>query len=135
MRTAFPYLLAAFALGAPSLGFAAPLDCPDAPAVFGEADAGTTMLRDLARTIGSAGQDGQSPASIADDLRAKYPRAGDADIADIMITAYCTWLDTDAPEDQRSESNVSKFEQQVYDAVFEGPPPPEYKTQDWIRGN
>lgn len=52
-----------------------------------------------------------------------------------MITAYCTYLNQDASVSHRSEETVKAFETQVYDAVFGGAPPQDYKKQGWLWGN
>ncbi len=142
MKNTFTYLLASFVFGAPSLGLAAPTDCPDAPAVFGEAGAGTATLQTLADKIGTAGHDEEGVdkalSSLTDGLREQYPDASDAEVADMLIAAYCSWLTQAIPggdEDQQNEQQVQNFEQKVYQIVFEGPPPPEYKRQGWLYGN
>ncbi|WP_023851583.1 hypothetical protein [Ponticoccus alexandrii] len=56
-------------------------------------------------------------------------------MADIMITAYCTFLNADTPPDHRAEATVNAFEQETYDAVFGGTPPESYPRQGKLYGN
>ncbi len=140
MKNTVAFLLASFVLGAPSLGLAAPLDCPDAPAVFSEAGAGADALQVIADKIGTAGHDDEeiekNLSSIAYELRKEYPKARDAEVADMLIAAYCSWLAKAIPGgDEQSEQEVLAFEQRVYQVVFQGPPPPEYERQGWLYGN
>ncbi|MFZ5963046.1 hypothetical protein ACOXXX_08865 [Thalassococcus sp. BH17M4-6] len=128
-------LVTVAALSAPALVAAQPLDCPQPAPVFAEADANTFDLAKLAQTVGTTDLGGDSLHAVAEQIRADYPDASDADVADIMITAFCTYLNTDAPADHRSEANVNAFEQQAYIAVFGGPPPESYPRQGWLYGN
>ncbi|MFD1342596.1 hypothetical protein [Litorisediminicola beolgyonensis] len=128
-------LVSAACLAAPALVSAQPLDCPAPAPVFSEADATPLDLSTLAQTVGSTELDGASLHAVADQVRSDYPDASDADIADILITAFCTYLKTDAPESHRSEANVTAFEQEAYDAVFGGAPPQDYPRQGWLYGN
>lgn len=128
-------LLTALCLSAPMLASAQPLDCPAPAPVFTAADAEPFDLSQLAQTVGQAELDGTSLRKVAEGIRADYPEAKDADVADIMITAFCTYLNTDAPKDHRSESNVRAFESEVYDAVFGGAPDQSYEKQGWLYGN
>ena len=73
--------------------------------------------------------------SIAAQIRADYPDASDADVADIMITAFCTHLNAGTPPNDHSEANVTAFEKETYNAVFGGPPPESYPRQGWLYGN
>lgn len=118
----------------PALAPAEPLDCPDAPAVFSRGGGGAAGLDSLSRRVGSAELRGSDLRDIASGMRKDYPDAGDAEIADLMITAYCHYLD-EAPADHRDEGAVRDFEQQVYAAVFGGPPPETYPRQGWLYGN
>ena len=68
-------------------------------------------------------------------LRCAAVQTTDAEVADIMITAFCSYLNTDAPADHRSASNVQAFEEHAYDAVFGGAPPESYSRQGWLYGN
>lgn len=128
-------LLTALCLSAPAFASAQPLDCPEPAPVFTAADAQSFDLSQLAVTVGTADLDGKSLRRVAGNIRSDYPEAADADVADVMITAFCTYLNTDAPADHRSESNVRAFETQVYDAVFGGAPDPSYEKQGWLYGN
>lgn len=130
----FP-LLTVLCLASPALAFADPLDCPAPAPVFASAAANPLDLPQLAQMVGTADLDGTSLRTVAETLRNDYPDASDADVADIMITAFCTYLNADAPPDHRSEANVSAFETQVYRAVFGGPAPESYTKQGWLYGN
>ena len=128
-------LVSALCLSSPAFAAADALDCPEPAPVFAEADANTFDLSKLAQTVGTAELDGQSLGKVAEQIRSDYPEATDADVADIMITAFCTYLNTDAPADHRSEANVNAFEQEAYNAVFDGTPPESYERQGWLYGN
>ena len=122
-------------LSAPALAQTQPLECPQPAPVFAEAGSNALDLSQLAQTVGTAQLDDQSLYSVAQQIRGDYPDATDADVADIMITAFCTYLNTDAPADHRSEANVRGFEQATYNAVFGGPPPHDYPLHGWLYGN
>ena len=119
----------------PAIVSAQALECLDPAPVFAEADATTFDLAQLAQTVGTAELDGNSLRTIAQQIRGEFPAASNADVADIMITAFCTYLNDDAPADHRDQENVAAFEQQTYDAVFGSPPPPTYKRHGWLYGN
>ena len=125
-------LMTALCMSAPALAMAAPLQCPEPAPVFGEADAKPLDLKQLAQTVGTAELDDKSLYTVAQDIRADYPKAKDADVADIMITAYCNYLNTDTPPDHRSRATVNSFEKQTYNAVFGGTPPESYPRQGWL---
>ncbi|EBA09694.1 hypothetical protein [Sagittula stellata] len=133
-RTLLP-LLTVLCLSSPALVAAQSLECPEPAPVFTEAGAHDFDLQQLAQRVGTADLDGQSLGTIAKEIRSEYPDAKDADVADIMITAFCNYLNTNAPSDHRSEANVAAFENQVYDAVFGGAPAKTYKRQGWLYGN
>lgn len=128
-------LLTALCLSSPALAATQPLECPEPAPVFSAADSNALDLSQLAQKVGTADLDGTSLRTVADQIRVDYPDAKDGDVADIMITAFCTYLNADAPPDHRSEANVRAFEKQVYDAVFGGPPAETYKRQGWLYGN
>lgn len=135
MKRSLFTVAAALCLSSASLAAAQDLDCPEPAAVFTAADAGAFDLPKLARDVGSAELDGDALGKIVGKIRSDYPEATDAEVADIMITAFCTYLNTDTPADHRSEEHVSAFEQQAYDAVFNGPAPESYPRQGWLYGN
>ena len=135
MKRSILTVVTAVCLSAPAFVAAQSLECPDPAPVFTEADAGTFDLAQLAQSVGAAELDGQSLYAVAEKIRDDFPNAADADVADIMVTAFCTYLNSDAPADHRSEANVLAFENQVYDAVFGGTPPESYSRQGWLYGN
>ena len=81
----------ALCLSSASLAAAQDLDCPEPAAVFTAADAGAFDLPKLARDVGSAELDGDALGKIVGQIRSDYPEATDAEVADIMITAFCRW--------------------------------------------
>lgn len=132
----FPLIaLATLCLASPALADEQPLACAQPAPVFTDAESSPLDLSHLAQTVGTAELDGQSLDAVAGQIREDYPDATDAEVADIMITAFCSYLNTDAPADHRSASNVQAFEEQAYDAVFGGAPPESYSRQGWLYGN
>lgn len=125
-------LVTALGLAAPALAMAQPLECPEPAPVFAEIHKDPIDLTQLAQTVGTAELDGDTLYNVAQKIRGEFPKAQDADVADIMITAYCTYLNTDAPASHRDEANVTAFEQQTYNAVFGNTPPEDYKRQGWL---
>ncbi|NIZ11986.1 hypothetical protein [Phaeobacter sp. HF9A] len=111
-------LVTVLCLSSPALVSAEPLDCPNPSAVFTEAGGGTFDLAALAQKVGTAELDGDNLSTIAQELAKAHPDATKADIADIMITAFCNYLNTDAPANHRSEAFVTNFENQVSIAVY-----------------
>ena len=132
MKPQFFPLVLALGLTAPVFAMAAPLACPEPAPVFAQAGPGAVDLAQLAQTVGTAALDGEALHTVAQQIQADYPDAKDADVADIMITAFCTYLNTDAPADHRDQATVSAFEQEVYGAVFGGTPPESYPRQGWL---
>ena len=108
------------------------LECQEPAPVFAEADASTFDLPQLAQTVGTAELDGSSLYQVAEQIRSDFPDATDADVADIMITAFCTYLNDDAPADHRTQANITAFESETYNAVYEGTPPEDYKRHGWL---
>lgn len=135
MKTPFLPLVTALCLTAPAMVLAEPLACPEPAPVFAEAGAHAFNLSQMAETVGTAALDGEALTTVKQQIEADYPNASDADIADIMITSFCTYLNTDAPADHRSEATVSGFEKEVYNAVFGGTPPEDYTRQGWLYNN
>lgn len=135
MKKVLSVLLTSIVFTVPVIGLAQTLDCPEPAAVFGEAGANTAYLSELASTVGTAELDGTSLRAIVQQIRAEFPAAQDADIADLMITSFCAYLNDDVPVSHRSEANVAAFEQQTYDAVFGAAPPPRYEPQSWLLGD
>ena len=127
--------MTALCLASPAFAATQALDCPEPAPVFVRADAKTFDLSKLAQTVGTAKLDDTSLYKAAEHICSDFPGARNADVAEIMITANCTYLNTDVPADHRSESDVSAFEQLVYDAVFGGAPPKSYPRQQWLLGN
>lgn len=135
MKRPLVALVSTLCLVMPAVVSAQALECVDPAPVFKEAGATTFDLQALAQTVGTAELDGGSLPAVAEQVRRDYPHATDADVADILITAFCTYLNDDAPADHRSEANVAAFEQEVYTAVYGGTPPDTYERHGWLYGN
>ena len=134
----FPNFLAVLvAFATPATALAQPLDCPDASLVFSKDNgaAKAVSLDQLAEQIGGVEMNGGALNPVVDHIRRDFPAAGDAEIADLMITAYCSYLSKDGRESHRTEANVKAFEKQIYQVVFSGPTPPDYKKKGWLNGN
>lgn len=119
-------------LSSPALVTAQPLNCGQPASIFMTAGVSPLDLTQLAQSVGTAPLDGQSLRQVTQNLRADYPAATDAEISDVMITAFCTYLNTDAAPDLRNPANIRAFEKDTYDAVFGGPPPDSYQPQGWL---
>lgn len=122
-------------LSAPALAGAQALQCPEPAPVFAQVGANTLDLGQLAQTVGNAQPNSQALYTVAEQIHADYPDATNPEVADIMITAFCTYLNTDAPADRRSDASVRAFEQETYAAVFGGPPPRDYPMHGWLYSN
>lgn len=124
-------------IATPALAAAESLDCPDPAEVFaGDGASGTSArLGELSRLVGSEEMNGDSLHGAIEELRTDYPKATDAEVSDLMITAYCNFLNEDGSENQRTEANVRTFEQQVYSAVYTEGSRPEPKEHGWLYGN
>lgn len=122
---------------APALTAAQPATCPDAAAVFANAEAGpdAITLDQLAALVGKAETDAADLRPIANTIQHDFPTANSAEIADLMVVSYCKYLQDDAPENRWSEQNVTAFQEQVYSAVFNGPAPADYEQHSWLFGN
>ncbi|MCR9236705.1 MAG: hypothetical protein NXI17_08540 [Alphaproteobacteria bacterium] len=121
------------ALISPVAAAAQSLTCPDVASVFARDNATSSpqSINDLSELVGKAEMDGTSLRSVATKLRADFPKASDAEIADIMITVYCNYLRNDAPASHRTEANMTAFEKQAYDATF-GEAPPKERKRGWL---
>lgn len=121
------------ALCSPAAAAAQSLTCPDVASVFARDNATSSphSINELSELVGTAEIDGTSLRSVATKLRADYPKASDAEIADIMITVYCNYLRNDAPASRRTEANMTAFEKQAYDATF-GEAAPKKRKRGWL---
>ncbi|MGJ8532210.1 MAG: hypothetical protein ACSHYC_08495 [Alphaproteobacteria bacterium] len=126
-------LFSPVALISPVAAAAQSLTCPDVASVFARDNATSSphSINDLSELVGKAEIDGTSLRSVATKLRADFPKASDAEIADIMITVYCNYLRDDAPASHRTEANMTAFEKQAYDATF-GEAPPKERKRGWL---
>lgn len=119
--------VAALAAGA---GVSAPLDCPVVPEVLARAGtaARTVSIENLGTRLSDTIERGGDLHLIANRLKMEMPRAQEAEIADVMIAAYCQHLSATPPNGRDPAQVLARFEQDVYGAVFEAP------TQEHERG-
>lgn len=113
------------------------LECPQVIPVFAE-DGGTTApvsLNGLATRVGAAEAHHENLAPIAKNLRQDYPNASSAEISDLMITAYCSFLNNENPRNERSKEELMAFEDSVYQAAFGNQSQPTYERKGWLYGN
>ncbi|ETA50776.1 hypothetical protein [Ponticoccus alexandrii] len=135
MKLTLAALASTLCLALPAMASAEAFGCKDPAPVFAAAGASTFDLPKLAQTVGNAELDGRSLRPVAQQVRTDFPEASEADVADIMITAFCTYLNDDAPASHRSQSNIRNFEREVYGAVFGGAAPESYQCHDWLCGD
>jgi len=116
---------------------AAALECPVVSQVFAQTDKtrGDVSLEKIGRKIGETLSEKREIHPLANTVRTDFPDASDAELADLMIAAYCTYLKTDAPEAQHNQAALTDFEQQAYDAVFNPPAPDKVEDHGWLYGN
>ncbi|MEB8386675.1 hypothetical protein OO012_05495 [Rhodobacteraceae bacterium KMM 6894] len=127
-------LTVATTLVLPTLVSAQSLTCPDAAEVFA-VDGGariTISVPQLARIVAGGPLDDRQLREVAQSLRMEYPKASDAEIADLMITGYCAYLRDDAPDSLRTEDNLERFETRTYEAVFGTPTPTDKTDRGWL---
>jgi len=135
MRTTLFCMALAATTSVTTMAYSADLDCPEASMVMSETHASARYLTELSIKLGEIELNDKSLRLVADDIRAEFPSVQDAEVADIIIAAYCEYLNTDIPDDQKSDAAVSAFEQATYNAVFGAAPPSDYKRQGWLYGN
>lgn len=126
-------LFSPVALISPVAAAAQSLTCPDVASVFARDNATSSphSINELSELVGKAEIDGKGLRTVATKLRADFPKASDAEIADIMITVYCNYLRDDAPASHQTEANMTAFEKQAYDATF-GEAPPQKRKRGWL---
>lgn len=132
MMKQFPRVCAAsilFVAGVTSSA-AASLDCPVVPEVLAQAKgaARNISIEQLGTKISETVTKGRDLHLIANRLKMELPHAQDAEIVNIMVTAYCQNLEMTPPADQDPSQALTDFEQTAYDAVFSAP------TQEHERG-
>ncbi len=133
MANALKYIAISVVLLSPAAEASQSLTCPDVASVFASDNATSSphSISELSELVGKAETDGKSLRTVATKLRADFPKASDAEIADIMITVYCQYLRDEAPVTQRTEATMTAFEKQVYDATF-GEAPPKKRAHGWL---
>jgi hypothetical protein len=116
---------------------AKPLECPVVSQVFAPIDAtrGDISLEKFGKKISETQSDNAELQAIANSIRADFPDASNAEIANLLITAYCNYLETDAPESQHNQAALMAFEQQAYDAIFKAPKSTPETDHSWLYGN
>jgi len=128
------FLTASIFLISPAALAAQSLSCPDVKTVFARDNATESPLSidQLSKMIGNAEVQGRDLHAAANSLRIDYPKASDAEIADIMVTVYCNYLLNDAPDSHRTEANMIAFEKEAYAAVYGPDTPPDPSGKGWL---
>ncbi len=136
-----PLLLsAALFAGLAAEGIAQPLTCPDPASVFAAADAGgppAIKLSTLADEIGRLTTAATAPENVdlgglVASIRQDYPQASDAEVADLLVTGYCAFLQTATTPDENAATSLKAFETYADAAVFKAPHAAPSKAKGWL---
>lgn len=127
-------LLTSALLLVPGVSSAQSLTCPVVAEVFASDGAAGIVVSvpQLADIVAGGTLSDQDLREVAATLRVDYPKAGDAEIADLMIAGYCAYLRDVAPSAQKTQANMEKFENRIYNAVFGSPTPPRNVDRGWL---
>ena len=104
----------------PVLANAQALTCPNPAEVFAVdgAEPLAASIPQLAGILSGAELRDKDLRSLAGTLGSDYPEASDPEIADLMITAYCSYLSNDGSLHLTTEASMEQFEKQAYTAVL-----------------
>ncbi len=136
MNAIFGSATLAAALAMATAATAAPLTCPVPAAVFAKTNGASrpVSIAGLADQVGTSALDDKGVRAMETKIASDYPDAKKAEIADLLITAFCTYLKKDTPGTRQREASVLAYEKLVYSVVFGGAPPSDYKRQGWLYG-
>ena len=108
-------LMASCSLAAPALA----LDCPDpqnlaSPGVLQETPA---QIEATARILSAGDLEKKTWAVIA-DLRQRYPKAENAELANYLVTAYCPVINAAPLSETEKKARMDEFVKQLMDKVY-----------------
>lgn len=112
---------------------AQPLECPLVPEVLAQAKGAAANISvdklgtRIADTVSSAG----NLHPIANRIKSELPNASNAEVADILIAAYCQNLAATQPPPKNGAQMLTDFEQMAYNAVY-NPPTQEAEKGGWL---
>lgn len=112
---------------------AEPFQCPLMPEVLAQAKgaAANISVDKLGTRIADTVSKGGDLHLIANRLKSELPDAQNAEVADILIAAYCKNLEAVVPPTKDRAQMLTDFEQMAYNAVF-NPPTQETEKGGWL---
>lgn len=111
----------------------APLQCPLVSEVLAQVKVGAKKINvaHLGSKLSEVAAKNGDLHLIANRLKIEFPGAPNAEIADIMVAAYCQTLKSAPPANQDPSQLLTSFEKMANDAVFKAPNQ-EYDKGGWL---